>query len=92
MRAGIQRLATVVESELGATPADGTLWCFVSRDRRKAKMIRFEGGAWCLWYVRLAEGTIRWSHDGSEQPTLAVDRAQLVCLLAGAPVAARMAH
>ena len=90
MRAGIQRLATVVEAELGCDPDDGTLWCFVSRDRRKAKMLRYDGDAWCLWYVRLARGSLRWSHDGAGQPTLAIDRGQLVCLLAGAPVAARM--
>ena len=45
MRAGIQRLATVVEAELGCAPDDGTLWCFVSRDRRKAKMLRYDGDA-----------------------------------------------
>ena len=89
MRAGIYRLATVVEAELGCRPDDGTLWCFVSRDRRKAKMIRYDGGAWCLWYVRLAEGSIRWERDASGAPTLAIDRSQLVCLLAGAPVAER---
>jgi len=87
MRAGIQRLATVVEAELGQSPADGTLWCFVSRDRRKAKMLRYDSGAWCLWYVRLAEGSIRWDRDASGSPTVAFDRGQLVCLLAGAPVA-----
>ena len=32
MRAGIYRLATVVEAELGCRPDDGTLWCFVSRE------------------------------------------------------------
>lgn len=90
MRAGIQRLASIVEAELGSRPDDGTLWCFVSRDRRKAKMLRFEGGAWCLWYVRLAEGSIRWSGgDGGTEP---LDRAQLVCLLAGAPVAGSIAR
>ena len=31
MRAGIYRLATVVEAELGCRPDDGTLWCFVSK-------------------------------------------------------------
>ena len=87
MRAGIYRLATVVEAELGCRPDDGTLWCFVSRDRLKAKMLRYDSGAWCLWYVRLTEGAIRWNRDASGVPTLAVDRSQLVCLLAGAPVA-----
>lgn len=87
MRAGIQRLATIVEAELGCSPADGTLWCFVSRDRLKAKMLRYDSGAWCLWYVRLTDGAIRRERDASGSPTLAIDRSQLVCLLAGAPVA-----
>lgn len=87
MRAGIQRLAGVVEAELGGSPADGTLWVFVSRDRRKAKMLRYDSGAWCLWYVRLAEGAIRWEGGAGGAAALAIDRAALVCLLAGAPVA-----
>lgn len=90
MRAGIQRLATIVEAELGSSPDDGTLWCFVSRDRRKAKMLRFDGGAWCLWYVRFAKGSLKWSHSGAKDLTLGIDRAQLVCLLAGATVATKM--
>ena len=87
MRAGIQRLATIVEADLGSRPEDGTLWCFVSRDRKKAKMLRYDGNAWCLWYVRLAKGTLLWSHDGASEEKLGLDRAQLVCLLAGAPIA-----
>ena len=86
MRAGIYKLATVIEAELRCRPNDGTLWCFVSRDCLKAKMLRYDSGAWCLWYVRLTEGTIRFSRDTTGALTLTLDRSQLVCLLAGAPL------
>lgn len=55
MRAGIGTLSMRVAGELGRDPADGSLYVFVSRDATKAKMLRCEGGAECLYYVRLAE-------------------------------------
>ena len=57
MRAGILTLAERVSSQLGRDPSDGSLYCFVSRDCRKCKMVRFDDGAWCMWYVRPCEGT-----------------------------------
>ena len=84
--AGLQRMATVVEAELGRSPADGTLWRFTGGDRRKAKMLRYDSDVWCLLYVRLAEGSIRWERDSAVSPTVAFDRGRLVCLLAGRPV------
>lgn len=99
MRAGIQRLASVVAADFGMDPADGALYCFVSRDAKKAKLLRFEGNAWCMWYVKLAEGTFRWEHSGDGEPALGIERRQLVWLLDGldpaqaavpGPVAGRM--
>ena len=49
MRAGILTLAERVSSQLGRDPSDGSLYCFVSRDCRKCKMVRFDDGAWCMW-------------------------------------------
>ena len=42
MRAGIQRLACVVTTDFGMDPTDGALYCFVSRDCEKMKLLRFE--------------------------------------------------
>lgn len=84
MRAGIQRLAEIVTTEFGRDPMDGALYVFVSRDCAKAKMIRFETSAWCLYYVRLLKGTFRWRHAGdSGEPVLAAERRQLLWLLEG---------
>lgn len=82
MRAGIQRLASVVSAELGEDPMDGDLFVFVSRDCRKVKMIRFETNAWCLWYVRALRGGFKWApRDGA--PALVCERRQLLFLLEG---------
>ena len=56
MRAGIERLAAVVASEFDADARDGSLYAFVSKDRRKVKMLAFEGSRACLWYVRSFQG------------------------------------
>ena len=97
MRAGVQRLAQAVAADFGEDPADGALYCFVSRDCSKVKMLRFETNGWCLYYVRLAQGGFRWRHGGAG-PALEVDRRGLLWLLEGldplradapAPVAAR---
>ena len=82
MRAGAQALAASVAAGLGMDPCDGSLYCFVSRDLRKAKMLRMGPGGWCVYHVRLARGTFRWRHGG-DAPAVAVDRRQLLWLLAG---------
>lgn len=83
MRAGIQRLASVVAADFGMDPTDGALYCFVSRDCEKMKMLRFETNGWCMYYVRLAEGGFRWRHGQDGEPALQIERRQLVWLLDG---------
>ena len=62
IRAGIQRLASIVSTDFGEDPQDGALYCFVSRDCLKMKMLRFDVNGWVLYYCYLAEGTFRWEH------------------------------
>jgi hypothetical protein len=86
MRAGIVRLAETVACELGRDPADGTLFVFISRDRRKLKMLRFECSAWCMWHVRLARGALRWTWDEPGGAGTPLERRQLLWLLEGLSV------
>lgn len=62
MRAGIQRLAAIAAADFGRDPMDGALYCFVSRDCKKAKLLRSDVNGWCMYYVRLAEGGFKWRH------------------------------
>lgn len=84
MRAGIQRLAATVVTDFKGDPQDGALYCFVSRDCEKVKMLRFDVNGWCLYYVRLAEGVFRWQHRPDyADPCLEIDRIRLHLLLDG---------
>lgn len=79
MRCGIDRLQQLVEAGLGRSPADGTLFVFVSRSRRMVKMLRYDGGAWCMWHVRPARGRVRWEFGDAASRELT--RLGLLCLL-----------
>ena len=83
MRAGIQRLASVVTTDFGRDPLDGALYVFVSRDCEKGKMRRFETNGWCMYYMRLCEGGFRWIHGTQGQISLKLERRQLLWLLEG---------
>lgn len=73
-------------------PQDGTLYCFVSRDCAKMKMLRFDVNGWCMYYVRLADGVFKWGHrPDCDDPALKFDRARLHLLLDGLdPMAVRL--
>lgn len=84
MRAGIQRLAAIVVTDFGENPQDGALYCFVSRDCEKMKMLRFDVNGWCLYYCRLSKGSFRWEHRPDIADTkLEFDRVRLHLLLDG---------
>lgn len=82
MRCGIQSLAAKVAADFGGDPQDGAPYCFVSRDCRKMKMLRFDANGWRLYCCRLAEGCFRWEHgDGGSM--LSIGRRELLFLLEG---------
>lgn len=86
MRAGIQRLASIVTTDFGRDPMDGSLYVFVSRDCEKIKLLRFDLNGWCIYYVRLSEGGFKWVHGKEGEPLLKVERRQLLWLLEGLDV------
>ena len=87
MRAGINRLMSVVAAELLDDPADGSLYVFVSKDARKCKMLRHDGNGWILYYCTMTGGAFKW-HGGEDpaDPVLCIRRNQLLWLLDGLTV------
>lgn len=80
MRAGIQRLASVVVTDFGEDPQDGALYCFVGRDCEKIEMLRFEVNGRCVYCARPAEGCFRWEHRpdmAGPKPSIGRARPQL---------------
>lgn len=67
---------------------DGALYCFVSRDCEKMKLLRFDLNGWCMYYVRLSEGGFKWRHSESGELLPHIERRQLLWLLEEIPNAA----
>jgi len=82
MRAGIQRLATIITADFGGDPTDGMLYVFISRKADKAKMLRFDTSGWLLYCCTLCEGTFKWRCKDQEE-LLTIEPRQLLWLLDG---------
>lgn len=56
MRKGHDGLSSLVERELGRDPLSGEMFLFVSRDRKRAKVLLWDGTGLCLYAKRLERG------------------------------------
>ena len=66
MRNGVEGLAAIARHDLRRDPMNGDLYLFVGIDRRRAKVLYFDGTGMCLFYKRLEKGRFAsvWS-DGT---------------------------
>jgi transposase len=85
MRRGIDTLACVVEHELGHEPYTGDCFVFLSRDRRKRKVLIWEDGGFWLCLKRLFAGTFAaastWCAAGASSQV--ISPAQMYALIEG---------
>ena len=67
MRKGFEGLWALVTRELGRDVLGGELFVFVGRDRRRAKVLYFDGTGLCLLHKRLETGRFAclWQHPGA---------------------------
>jgi transposase len=74
MRLGIEGLELRARADLGRDPMGGDLFLFVSKDRRRAKVLYFDGTGMCLFYKRLAKGHFAelWRNDGERRMQMTV--------------------
>lgn len=56
LRRGFDGLAALVHQRLRRDPTSGDLFLFVSRDRVRAKLLRWDGTGLCLYSKRLERG------------------------------------
>lgn len=68
MRCGIFSLASQVELVFSKNSKDGNLYVFVSKDKKKIKIIEWEADGYWLHYKRLAVGTfqVKLNSEGVE--------------------------
>jgi len=67
MRKGHDGLSALVERELEGDPLSGEMFLFVSRDRKRAKVLLWDGTGLCLYSKRLEQGRFAslWRDGGS---------------------------
>lgn len=66
MRKGYDGLSALVQQDLARDPLSGEMFLFVSRDRRRAKVLMWDGTGLCLYAKRLEQGRFArlWRSDG----------------------------
>ena len=62
LRWGFERLAGLVDEQLGHTARSGALFVFFGKRRSALKILFFDGTGLCLFYKRLDRGTFRVPH------------------------------
>jgi transposase len=82
MRGSFDALAGAVR-RLGLDPVDGHLYLFLSRTRRIAKVLWFDGSSWCVLAKRLEAGTFQLPPLAGDDAQIPVDGAMLASLLSG---------
>ena len=83
MRKGVDGLSGMVRSELGADPADGSVFVFINRRRDRMKILHFDGGGFWLYYRILEAGTFEDVNGPDGSRCLMIDGTQLTMLLSG---------
>ena len=79
LRRGFDGLAALVRDGLGRDPLSGDLYLFVSRDRRRAKVLLWDGTGLCLYAKRLERGVFAspWRDGSAARLSLTVTELQL---------------
>jgi len=89
MRKSFDALSALVLQGLGRDPLCGDLFLFVSRDRRRAKVLYWDGTGLCVFAKRLEQGrfTAPWRTDGK---TARLTVSELALLLEGSELAGKV--
>jgi transposase len=80
MRAGFERLAALVHERLQRSVMGGGLYVFVSRCRKRVKLLYWDKDGYALWYKRLEAGAFRIADGDATEMISGVD---LEALLSG---------
>lgn len=90
MRKGFDGLSALVVRDLGRDPLSGDVFVFVSRNRRRAKVLLWDGTGLCVYAKRLERGRFAnlWHHDNDAALHLTMNELQL--FLEGSTLVGRM--
>lgn len=83
MRKGFDALYGLVTTVLGRDPLSGDVFLFVSRDRKRAKALLWDGTGLCLYAKRLERGRFARLWGDEETSQLELTMAELALFLEG---------
>ena len=91
MRKGFDGLFGLVTQVLGRDVLAGDMFLFVSKTRRRAKVLLWDGTGLCIYAKRLERGrfTAPWARGGNA--TLEMTMSELALFLEGSKLAGKMA-
>jgi len=90
MRKSFHTLGAVVEHELGRDPLCGDMFLFVSRDRRRAKVLYFDGTGLCLLAKKLSRGKFSALWNRKVKQGMELSPAELALFIEGSDSVGRI--
>jgi transposase len=81
----------LVTTLLDKDPLSGDLYLFVSRDRKRAKVLMWDGTGLCLYAKRLEKGLFAKLWAGEDETTLELTMAELQLFLEGSRLVGKVA-
>ena len=91
MRKGFDGLHGIITSHLERDPLSGDLYLFVARNRKRAKVLLWDGTGLCLYAKRLEKGQFAKLWAGEETTTLELTMSELSLFLEGSRLVGKVA-
>ncbi len=90
LRKGYNSLTALVERELKLDVLSGDCFLFVSRDRRSAKVLLWDGTGLCIYQKRMARGQFAALWQAPAAASLTLTMSELALFLEGANLRGRL--
>lgn len=90
MRKGFDGLYGMVSSHLEQDPLSGDLFLFVARNRKRAKVLMWDGTGLCLYAKRLEKGKFAKLWAGEDCTTLQLTSSELALFLEGSKLVGKV--
>jgi transposase len=87
MRKSFRTLAAVVTAELENDPLSGAVYLFIAKNKKRAKVIWFDGTGFCLFQKRLSKGCFAAPWDHLHDGAISMSASQLAIFFEGSPLA-----
>jgi transposase len=83
MRKSFDTLAALVKEEIGQDLLSGSLFLFISKDRKRAKVLYFDGTGLCLFAKRLDKGRFAAVADRARSRSVKMTLSELTQFIEG---------